>query len=78
MVSHFSVFTFVAWDAGATVCHMHLRDQRENMGHLPTCVPSQRFCAFVCVCVHACVCACNGLDLMILRTHFLHFVKVGG
>lgn len=25
-----------AWDAGATVVHMHLRDQRENMGHLPT------------------------------------------
>lgn len=25
-----------AWDAGATVCHMHLRDQREGLGHLPT------------------------------------------
>ena len=28
-----------AWDAGATVVHLHFRDQRDGMGFLPTWDP---------------------------------------
>jgi 3-keto-5-aminohexanoate cleavage enzyme len=31
-----------AWDEGATIVHIHFRDQRAGKGHLPTWDPKVR------------------------------------
>jgi hypothetical protein len=51
-----------AWDEGATIVHIHFRDQREGKGHLPSWDPA------VCVGVWVCVCVCVSL----LRPFPLH------
>ncbi|NWG93296.1 MAG: 3-keto-5-aminohexanoate cleavage protein [Parvularculaceae bacterium] len=45
-----------AWDAGASIMHVHYRDQREGFGHLPTFDP--RICAEINDAIRA---ACPGV-----------------